>query len=544
MITRYTQDEELQREYERFVEFGALLDKRMRQYIVQYLHNKIAPESHIVPSLNDLYYQYFTKALDDIFTIDGLIEVAESNERIRRQIITDTLYWLRKSYDKIQDKHPYEDEVNRLEGWSVTPLHVFVQRWPTLPTYLSGHYRRDEVDAAFYRDKWQQLIGQGEAASLTHSDRQTVEALLRDCLAQWDALLYAKVLDFQLRKLDDLREEYTELLEQKVEEYTKLKELINPFTDYLGWDMSRDLWQDTSFDILQNYSSLLDDENSIQELADLLGDMREAEIEIEEETLEKTIIRQEWVVDPDSKAEIVGVHESDDLANMLSSEASLLADTGTEALFLKKYADKQLMTFRYEERHLKPSKDILTEVYQRVREKEKGPFIICVDTSESMEGRPEEIAKVLCLGVLKMAMHQNRRAYLINFSRGIQTLDLYDIAESVDEVAAFLRMSFYGGTDATLALYEALRQLAKEDYRDADVLMVSDFIMYKIEDDVISQIRHSQQNRGTQWHSLTLSRDANEEVLSVFDTNWIYNPKDKGIIRSMTEGLQDIYERV
>lgn len=543
MITQYTEDEELQREYERFVEFGTLLDRRMRQYIVRYLHNKIEPDKHVVTELNDQYYQYFTKALDSFFTIDGLIEIAQQNDKIRRQVITDTLYWLRKSYDKVQDKHPYDDEVDRLEGWSITPLHVFAQRWPSLPTYLASEYARTELDYAFYRDGWQRHLGQATWSQIGDDDKTKAETLLKDCLAQWDALLYAKILDFQLRKIEELRQEYEDLLSRKVEEYSKLKELINPFTDYLGWDMSRDLWEETSFDILQRYDDLLQDETSVQELADLLGSMRDAEIEIEEETLEKTVIRQEWVTDEHSRAEVVGVYESNDLTNMLSSEASLLADSATESLFLKKYADKQLMTFKYENKKLVHSDDTLTEVYQRVREKEKGPFIICIDTSESMEGRPEQIAKVLCLGILKMAMHQNRRAFLINFSRGVQTLDLYDIAKSIDEVAAFLRMSFYGGTDATLALYEALRKLGSENYQDADVLMVSDFIMYKIEDDVIRQIKHFQQNQGTQWHSLTLSKAANEEVLQVFDTNWVYDPKEKGVIRSLTTDLQDIYTR-
>jgi hypothetical protein len=47
------------------------------------------------------------------------------------------------------------------------------------------------------------------------------------------------------------------------------------------------LWQESSFDILHHYDELLQNEQSIKELADLLGNMREAEIEIEEEEFEK-----------------------------------------------------------------------------------------------------------------------------------------------------------------------------------------------------------------------------------------------------------------
>ncbi|GBU25781.1 hypothetical protein R83H12_02439 [Fibrobacteria bacterium R8-3-H12] len=38
-------------------------------------------------------------------------------------------------------------------------------------------------------------------------------------------------------------------------------------------------------------------------------------------------------------------------------------------------------------------------------------------------------------------------------------------------------MSFCGGTDAMPAMEEALRKLKTEDYKKADVVMVSDFVM-------------------------------------------------------------------
>jgi uncharacterized protein with von Willebrand factor type A (vWA) domain len=531
---------QLDQEYERFVEFGNLLDRKMRKYLVQYLQNKLEPERHVLPELNDQYYEYFRQALDELFSIDGLLGLAQGNDKITRQIVTDTLQWLRKSYDKARSKNPYEDELNRLEGWAITPLHVFARRWPNLPMYLKTQYSREELDSNFYQNQFEQLIGNQSMDDIGEASREKIELLLKDLLAQWDALLHAKILDYQLRKLEEEKEAFVELVEKKVQEYQKLQELITPFSDYLGWDMSRELWQDTSFDLLQHYSELLEDEQSVKKLAEMLGSMREAEIEIEEEAFEKTIIRQEWKVDESAKSEIVGVHESDDLSHLLSSEVGLMSDEDTELLFLKKYADKNLLTFRYEDRRLVPSQDQTVEVHQRVRQKEKGPFIVCVDTSESMTGRPEQIAKVLCLGILKMSMRENRRAYLINFSRGIKTLDLYNIADSIDEIAAFLRMSFYGGTDVSLALYEAVRQLQGNDYQDADVLIISDFIMYKVDDDVLRDIRYFQQNKGTQFHSLTLSKEANPEVLEFFDTNWVYNPKEKGIIRELTAGLGEL----
>ena len=534
---------ELEQEYNRFIEFGNLLNKQMRRYIVQYLQNKFDPERHILPVLNDQYFEYFRKALDNIFLIDGLLDLTNSNEKIRQQVILDLQYWLRKSYTKARIKNSFDDEQLRLEGWSVTPLHVFVNRWGALPNYLKSEYPREKLDTYFFNEKFKSLIATNAIADISTANQKEIELILHDLLAQWDALLYAKILDFQLNKLSEEEDTFLDLLSKKVEEYSKLREFMSPFSEYLGWDMSRKLWKETSFDILYHYEDLLKDEASIKELADLLGNMREAEIEIEEEEFEKTIIRQEWVVDEFSKSEIVGVEESANLTQLLSSEAALLSDTNTELLFLKKYADKQLMTFRYEDKKLVSSEDHFTEINQRIHQKEKGPFIICVDTSESMHGRPEQIAKVLSLGILKMAMNQNRKAFLINFSIGIQTLELHNIANSIDEIAAFLKMSFSGGTDATLALYEALKQLSTQDYEDADVLMVSDFIMSKLEEDVAEQIRFFQQNKNTQFHCLTLSDEPNLNIIAAFDTNWVYDPKAKGVIRALTEGFRSIKER-
>ncbi|MEN0006031.1 MAG: VWA domain-containing protein [Bacteroidota bacterium] len=533
----------LEQEYQRFIEFGSLLNRQMRQYLVQYLQEKLQPNRYSIPDLNDQYFQYFQQALDQLFRIDQLLPLCKNNQQISSQIVLDTLQWMRKTFDKVRAKNPYQSELQRLEGWAVTPFHTVLKRWPYLVQFLQNNYSKDQLDIGFYNDQFKQLITSTEAEALPTENRKKIELILTDLLAQWDALLYAKILEYELQKLQEESQQFSNLMEAKVSEYSKLMQLISPVSDYLGWDLSRSLWQETSFDVLQDYHELLEDEQSIKELADLLGSMREAEIEMEEETLEKTIIRQEWQVDEDVKAEIVGVHESDDLNNLLSSEVGLLSQEATELLFLKRYADKNLMTFRYEDRKLVKSNDQIMEVHQRVRQKEKGPFIICIDTSESMTGRPEQIAKVLCLGILKMAMRENRRAYLINFSIGVKTLDLFDIANSINEIAKFLKMSFYGGTDISLPLYEALRQLRTHNYSDADVLMVSDFIMYRVNEKVLQEVAFFQQNQGTQFHSLTLSDEPNTQIIEQFDTNWLYDPKQKGVIRALTKGLHNISNR-
>ncbi len=534
-------DSALQREYDRFIEFGQLLNGQMRRYLIAYLERKLNP-SHpgSFEEINDRYLQYFKKALDQLLDHTGLLALITGKDRLTRQVVIDLLRWLRKTYQRATVRNPFQEEKQRLESWSITPLSVLEKRWPHLVNYLSQLYTQEELDIGFFRKEMEHLWSDGGAEPLEAEVQKRLELLFTDLLAQWDALLHARILEYEITHLEEEVTAYEDYLAAKVAEYKRLEDLVAPFSEYLGWDLSQTLWQDTSFDLIEQYQELLEDEEAIKELADLLGKMREAEIEMQQESLEKTIIRQEWVKDPLLRSEIAGVHESDDLNNLLSSEAGLLGNEATEDLFLKKFTAKGLLTFRYEDQRLERSTDKTTEVYNKVKEKEKGPFIICVDTSESMMGRPEEIAKVCTLAILKMALQENRQAYLINFSQGIETLDLQDVAGSLDALAAFLRMSFYGGTDISLALHESFRQLRQEQYQDADVLVISDFIMYRIDPRVLEEVKYFQHNQGTQFHSLTLGDQGNARIVEAFDTSWQYDPKQKGIIRDLVQAIDRI----
>ncbi|MEO0627254.1 MAG: hypothetical protein AAFY91_09715, partial [Bacteroidota bacterium] len=249
-------EKELEQEYERFIEFGGLLDKRMRTYLVQYLRNKFQPDRYLIPELQEQYYEYFREALDQIFLIDGLLKLTAYNQKLKKQVIQDVLYWLRKAHKKATTKNPYQDEKDRLEGWAVTPLHVFIKRWSALPNYLATVYERTNLDYRFFQDKFNKLIRASELDQIPEQDQLQIERLFKDVLAQWDALLYAKILAFKLEKFEEEQEGFLEFMSKKVSEYNKIRAFLNPFTDYLGWDLSRKLWQETSFDVLYHYDDL------------------------------------------------------------------------------------------------------------------------------------------------------------------------------------------------------------------------------------------------------------------------------------------------
>jgi uncharacterized protein with von Willebrand factor type A (vWA) domain len=83
-----------------------------------------------------------------------------------------------------------------------------------------------------------------------------------------------------------------------------------------------------------------------------LGKMRQAEKEFEEELFANIQLKPEWKVDHASKADLIGIHESDDLSSLLPSETALLADETTQSVFFKKFAEKKLQTFEYQAKML------------------------------------------------------------------------------------------------------------------------------------------------------------------------------------------------
>jgi len=203
---------------------------------------------------------------------------------------------------------------------------------------------------------------------------------------------------------------------------------------------------------------------------------------------------------------------------MLPAEAALLADESMELLFYKKFTEKKLQTFEYQAKVLSYEEEEIKSKRQKEKEGKKGPFIICVDTSGSMHGTLETVAKTLCFALLKMAVKDNRKCYLISFSTAIETLNLTDLKNNLDKLIEFLSMSFNGGTDAVPAMREAIRILETEDYKKADVIMVSDFVMSGFEWQTKAQIIAARENK-TKFHSLVIGDSGNKNAIEEFDSN-------------------------
>lgn len=523
---------ELDEAIERFVAYGGVLDRQTRRYVAAWLVERLIPGMVDMDDLQPGYFRHFSAQLDEVLGDEVLQSVTSRHRGLAVQVVIDLLGWFRRHFGEVLVGHPFEDEERELQGWTVRHMEHVFQRWAWFTRAIGNHYTRDHIDAGFHsaRIEAHQSLTQSEWAALPAGAHKEIERLFDDLLGQWDSHLQAKVLDFHLRRAVPLLNDLASNLHSKAREIQQLEELVEPFAEYAGryWDLSRDLWSDEGFDVLRSYRELLDREEELKALADLLGKMREAERFTEEETFSQHVVHRSVKSDPFLRSELSGVSNSNDLNRLLPAEAALLGDATTETVFFRKFAESELQTFSFEHRYL-DERDGLSQITETVsRRKEKGPFVVCVDTSGSMEGLPERVAKVLCFGIMKMAAQEARKAFLINFSTGVKTLDLLHIADSMGALVDFLRRSFHGGTDLSLALDSTLKQLEDDDYRDADVLIISDFVMYKIDAELLRRMEYRRVNRNTRFYALIVSDEPNEEVTDVFDGLWRVEPDHEG----------------
>lgn len=207
---------------------------------------------------------------------------------------------------------------------------------------------------------------------------------------------------------------------------------------------------------------------------------------------------------PKPAVEIDEVASGNDLSHVLPVELAVMADAGTEDIFYLKYATKKLQLFAN-----KPKEQSLMKVEQQKKKKprlEKGPIIVSLDTSGSMDGEPIKLAKSLLLQLLRMAKKQRRKCFLITFSVRAKTLDL-SRPGSWKLVDKCLEDIYTGGTDGEQMLNAALKMLNTLTFGMADVLIISDFF-FDIPSRTTMDKMKKEHNKGTRFYGLKIDNDS------------------------------------
>ncbi|MBE0549042.1 MAG: VWA domain-containing protein, partial [Rubrivivax sp.] len=107
---------------------------------------------------------------------------------------------------------------------------------------------------------------------------------------------------------------------------------------------------------------------------------------------------------------------------------------------------------------------------------ERGPLIVCLDTSGSMRGAPENIAKALALQAVRTAHHERRGCLLIAFGGPDEVIEreLGCTREGLQSLLALMGQAFDGGTDIQGPIERAIDRVHEARWASADLLVVSD----------------------------------------------------------------------
>ncbi len=182
----------------------------------------------------------------------------------------------------------------------------------------------------------------------------------------------------------------------------------------------------------------------------------------------------------DQPSEVRGVKRAGLISRMLASEAALIRHPTLRRLWRARFAEQQL--FCYEdaavltEWRLQPDTSRVALAAVRSEPLGRGPMIVCLDTSGSMRGAPENVAKACVLQALRSAHAAQRACCLLAFGGAGELLE-QRLALSSDGLQALLDLmgqSFDGGTDLQTPLERAITLVRTNDFALADILIVSD----------------------------------------------------------------------
>lgn len=135
--------------------------------------------------------------------------------------------------------------------------------------------------------------------------------------------------------------------------------------------------------------------------------------------------------------DMVGVELSGDVGRLLPSELAMLSDPDFELDALRRLAERQS----------------LCREYRGIDRVAKGPVVICVDESGSMEGEPVCNAKAFALAMARLAIMQRRHCVLVSYYAGTPTkiVVLPPGRQNKEELVDWLVHFFDGGsTDMTV----------------------------------------------------------------------------------------------
>lgn len=350
---------------------------------------------------------------------------------------------------------------------------------------------------------------------------------------KWHQHLAETIREAQEKQLEVHKEKLLSDLYQRIETYQTLEGVRDAGdVNSVGrlWDMAAAKLSQQDISLLQDFVHFLSKNQDLKNIAEQLGRMANL---VTDPSLQKAPKEDLQLVEERSDNvpdDIDGICQSDNIDKMLPNESLFLTDPELEIVFYKHLVDKRLLNYKLKgaQRTLRKVKTFTPSSDNN--ELEKGPFIICVDASGSMTGFPEQCAKAMAYALMQIAVQENRDCYVMLFSTDHISYELTG-DKGLREAMNFLTYRFHGGTDLEPVLEKSIELMQGDRYKNADLVVVSDFIAPKQSDDLVKKIEvlKAHNNR---FHAINLSKYGNPGLMSMFDHCWHYHPSLMGRLLS------------
>lgn len=565
-IEKLKQESKKKRKFENFGSKNLGSEQERKQLVdaMENQFNPIEPKDLEIDFPNNKFSKELESVTHEILQYQNVKQYANSHHGLSENIQTDILEWIQKVDTTLENENPFVEEAIFIEEQKrkstieiaedvsdeKSKIKYYYKQLPSVSESKRGSISPSALDFDFYKNAFneQKKIkkNKDEKEIISWKSKEKLEVLQRNFLSDMEKNLIERKNKWEQERIEKARKEFLEGLYKKIEKFIRLEKLLSPFINHMGrlWDLSNGIFEESGFEIFDTFAKLLENDESLQELAKILGKQSRAQSTFEKELRDKVVIKSEWKPKNAYRGEINGLKYSNDISCVLPSELALLRNPATKKLFQLKFAQKQLLSYNYRSKEEIEKEDTEQEEVSVEKKEPKGPIIVCVDTSGSMQGTPENIAKTVTFALSKIAIEEERKCYLISFSTGIETLDLSDFSEgnSISKLVSFLRKSFNGGTDATPALKHSLEMLQKNAYKNADVLMISDFVMDTLPTDLVNSIEE-EKKKNTCFYSLVIGSSGNQNTIKAFNHNWLYDMSNPNATKHLVEQLHEIKKR-
>jgi uncharacterized protein with von Willebrand factor type A (vWA) domain len=188
------------------------------------------------------------------------------------------------------------------------------------------------------------------------------------------------------------------------------------------------------------------------ELARLVGRFKQDARALRRKTLDRGV------------AEAYDIERGADLGRLIPSELLSLHHPKLRADFHRRLLESAVLQY-----HLREDE-----------QKGRGPMVVCIDVSSSMQGDKELWAKAVSLTLMDIARRQRRLFRAVLFSSGpesLKVLDLNDRRRYQPELTKVLEMAEYfpgGGTDFQAPIDAAVELLEDKKLKRGDIVVITD----------------------------------------------------------------------